>query len=86
MVKLDILINGDRIDPLSVLLHREQAKHRARDLVSRMRKLIPRQMFDVAIQASIGSRVISRETVKGRCEKTLRQNAMVVILRGNANC
>ena len=64
MVKLDILINGDRIDPLSVLLHREQAKHRARDLVSRMRKLIPRQMFDVAIQASIGSRVISRETVK----------------------
>jgi len=64
MVKLDILINGDRIDPLSVLVHREQAKFRARDLVSRMRKLIPRQMFDVAIQASIGSRVISRETVK----------------------
>ena len=64
MVKLDILINGDRIDPLSVLIHREQAKYRARDLVSRMRKLIPRQMFDVAIQASIGSRVISRETVK----------------------
>ena len=64
MVKLDILINGDCIDPLSVLIHREQAKYRARDLVSRMRKLIPRQMFDVAIQASIGSRVISRETVK----------------------
>ena len=64
MVKLDILINGDRIDPLSVLIHREQAKYRARDLVSRMRKLIPRQMFDVAIQASIGSRVISREAVK----------------------
>ncbi|HIO18318.1 MAG TPA: elongation factor 4 [Gammaproteobacteria bacterium] len=64
MVKLDILINGDRIDPLSLLVHREQAKYRARDLVSRMRKLIPRQMFDVAIQASIGSRVISRETVK----------------------
>ena len=64
MVKLDILINGNRIDPLSLLVHREQAKYRARDLVSRMRKLIPRQMFDVAIQASIGSRVISRETVK----------------------
>jgi len=64
MVKLDILINGDRIDPLSLLVHREQAKYRARDLVSRMRKLIPRQMFDIAIQASIGSRVISRETVK----------------------
>ncbi|HIA76976.1 MAG TPA: elongation factor 4, partial [Gammaproteobacteria bacterium] len=54
MVKLDILINGDRIDPLSILVQREQAKYRARDLVSRMRKLIPRQMFDVAIQASIG--------------------------------
>jgi GTP-binding protein LepA len=64
MVKLDILINGDRIDPLSILVQREQAKYRARDLVSRMRKLIPRQMFDVAIQASIGSRVIARETVK----------------------
>ena len=64
MVKLDILINGDRIDPLSVLVHREQAIYRGRDLVSRMRRLIPRQMFDVAIQASIGSRVISRETVK----------------------
>ena len=64
MVKVDILINGDPIDPLSVLVHRENAHRRARELISRMKKLIPRQMFDIAIQASIGSRVIARETVK----------------------
>jgi len=64
MVKVDVLINGDRIDPLSVLIHREQASRRARELITRMRKLIPRQMFDIAIQASVGSRVIARETVK----------------------
>ncbi len=64
MVKVDILINGEKVDPLAVLVHREQSQYRARDLVSRMRKLIPRQMFDVAIQAAIGSKIISRETVK----------------------
>lgn len=64
MCKLDILINGERVDPLSVLVHRNQAQYRGRDLVGRMRKLIPRQMFDVAIQAAIGSRIIARETVK----------------------
>ena len=64
MVKVDILINGDRVDPLAVLVHKDQASYRARELVSRMRKLIPRQMFDVAIQAVVGSRVITRQTVK----------------------
>ncbi len=64
MCKVDILINGDKVDPLSVLVHRKQADYRARELVKRMRNLIPRQMFDVAIQAAIGSRVIARETVK----------------------
>ena len=64
MVKVDILINGDRVDPLAILVHREQSQHRARELVGRMKKLIPRQMFDVAIQAAIGSKIISRETVK----------------------
>ena len=64
MVKLDILINGDRVDPLAVLVHREQSVRRARDLCSRMKGIIPRQMFDVAIQAAIGGRVIARETVK----------------------
>ncbi len=64
MVKVDVLINGDKVDPLAVLIHREQSQFRGRELVKRMRELIPRQMFDVAIQASIGSKVIARETVK----------------------
>lgn len=64
MVRIDIMINGERVDPLSVLVNRTQAPYRARELVSRMKKLIPRQMFDVAIQAAIGSKIITRETVK----------------------
>ncbi|MDJ0957544.1 MAG: translation elongation factor 4 [Arenicellales bacterium] len=64
MVKLDVLINGERVDPLAVLVHREQSEYRARDLVKRMQQLIPRQMFDVAIQAAVGSRIVARETVK----------------------
>lgn len=64
MVKVDILINGEKVDPLAVLVHKDQAIYRGRLLVSRMRKIIPRQMFDIAIQAAIGVKVISRETVK----------------------
>ncbi len=64
MVKVDVLINGDIVEPLSLLVHRDQSQYRARELVKRMREMIPRQMFDVAIQAAIGSRIISRETVK----------------------
>ncbi len=64
MVKVDVLINGEKVAPLAVLVHREQSQYRARDLVKRMTKLIPRQMFDVAIQAAIGTKIISRETVK----------------------
>ncbi len=64
MVKVDVLINGDPVDPLAILVHREQSIYRGRELVKRMRELIPRQMFDVAIQAAIGSKVIARETVK----------------------
>ncbi len=62
--KLDILINGERVDPLSVIVHRSNAQARGRELAKRMRELIPRQMFDVAIQAAIGSKIIARETVK----------------------
>ena len=64
MVKVDVLINGDPVDPLAILVHREQSIYRGRELVKRMRELIPRQMFDVATQAAIGSKVIARETVK----------------------
>jgi len=64
MQKVDILINGDRVDSLSVLVHKEQSQYRARELAKRMRQLIPRQMYDVAIQASVGGKIIARETVK----------------------
>jgi GTP-binding protein LepA len=64
LVKLDILINGERVDALSVIVHREFAQSRGRELAERMRDIIPRQMFDVAIQAAIGTGVIARTTVK----------------------
>jgi len=64
LVKLDILINGERVDALSLIVHKESAYRKGRDLVERMRELVPRQMFDVAIQAAIGNQVIARSTVK----------------------
>ena len=64
VVKVDVLINGDRVDPLAVLVHRGHSERRARELVKRMRELIPRQMFEVAIQGAIGGRIIARETVR----------------------
>jgi len=64
LVKLDLLINGDPIDALSVIVHRDAAYVRGRDLCQRLRQLIPRQMFEVAIQAAIGAKVIARESVK----------------------
>jgi GTP-binding protein LepA len=71
LVKLDLLVNGQPIDALSMITHRDDAYYRGRDLVQRLRELIPRQMFDVPIQASIGSRIISRETVKAMRKNVL---------------
>jgi GTP-binding protein LepA len=64
VVKLDVLINGDKVDALSLIVHRANAPYRGRELAAKMRELIPRQMYDVAIQAAIGSTIVARENVK----------------------
>ena len=64
VVKVDILLNGDKVDALSIIVHRSQSQFRSRAVVAKMRELIARQQFDVAIQAAIGANIIARETIK----------------------
>ena len=71
LVRLDILINGERVDALSLIVHRVNSAYRGRDLAQKMRELIPRQMFDIAVQASIGAHIIARETVKAMRKNVL---------------
>ena len=79
-VRVDTLINGDRVDALSIITHRSQADRRGRDICDKMRELIPRQMFDVAIQAAVGAQIISRSTVKA-----LRKNVLAKCYGGDAS-
>jgi GTP-binding protein LepA len=78
VVKVDMLINGEKVDALSIILHRSNSQYRGREVAAKMREIIPRQMFDVAIQAAIGSNIISRENVKA-----LRKNVLAKCYGGD---
>jgi len=78
VVKVDMLINGDRIDALSIIAHRSQSQYRARQVAAKMREIIPRQMYDVAIQAAIGANIIARENIKA-----LRKNVLAKCYGGD---
>ena len=78
LVKLHLFINGNKVYALSLIIHRSSSQYRGRELVQKMRQLIPRQMFDIAVQAAVGAHIIARETVKA-----LRKNVLAKCYGGD---